>query len=197
MHLGGQSRNSQVRFLSWIRWKVRAVARWRRGIAGVNQLCQENLIRLGLLTAGLFELELAQSVFAQDTHGFALAPRLQISRSELVGTLLLQLLPALAVSDSLSGLAQHGLDKLHLGGGKALLGGAYSGGLFAPLDSFGKAALEGAKLRHGFIEALARLFFKQAADTKNSFELKAESHYSAMVNRAAMVRSSCGVSSGA
>jgi hypothetical protein len=164
------------------------------GVAGVQQLSQEDFIQLGLLAPGLFGLELAQRVLTEGAHGFSLSPGEQIGGAKLGGVLLLVLLPSLAAGDRILCLAQNGFDKLQFGGGKVVFGRAYSGGFPAPLRGFGKTVLKSVNAHHGLVETLARLPFEQAPDAKKSFKREVKLHHSSIVSSAEMVRSICGIS---
>lgn len=82
MHFGDQPCAPQVRFLSWILfWVPRTIdrcARCLRDVAGAKQLSKEEFIERGLLAAGRFNLELAQSVVAQGADGLPLTTGLEI-----------------------------------------------------------------------------------------------------------------------
>ena len=123
---------------------------------------------------GLFDLEVAESIYAQGAQGFAFSTRVHVSGAKVGGTLLLHLPVVLLAMDGFLSLSQNGFDELHFGGRKECFGGAHSGGLLAPLGGLGEAVLKRANLHHGFVKALACLIFKQAAHAKQSFEWEAE-----------------------
>ena len=73
------------------------------GVAGTQQLPQEDFIQFGLFSPGLLGLELAQCVLPQGAHGFPLPPGEQIMGAILGGARILFLFLTLAAGDGSRG----------------------------------------------------------------------------------------------
>jgi hypothetical protein len=69
------------------------------------QFSQKEFIQTGLLTAGLFNLELTESVLAQRAYSFPLAPGFEINAAQPRGTLFLLEFTAFALADCFPCLA--------------------------------------------------------------------------------------------